>query len=162
MDYNNNVDYEINKDTLALLPLGENNTKVMEAETEYNLNVSSFSVIEHSCNYFGSSYLGRHAGTKDMLGITHKSPIVIEESTKMIFFPTASPTNGDCIWLSLDNISKYYKSINPKCSIIEFKNGYKIEIAVSIGSLSNQILRATRLRVILEDRINKKTLKTLE
>lgn len=159
MDYEN---YEINKDTLAILPLGENNSKVMETEAEYNLNVPSFSVIEHSCSYFGSSYKGRHEGTKELLGITHKAPIVIEESSKMIFFPTASPINGDCIWLSLDNISKYYKSINPKCSIIEFKNGFKVELAVSIGSLSNQILRATRLRVVLEDRINKKALKTLE
>ncbi len=150
------MDYEINKDTLAILPLDENNSKVMETEADYNVESSSFSVIEHSCKYFGSSYNGRHEGTKQLIGISHKSPIVIEESTKMIFFPTTSPLKEDCIWVSLDNISKYYKSINPKCSIIEFKNGNRIEINISIGSLTNQILRATRLKVVLEDRINKK------
>ena len=149
------MDYEINKNTLAILPLDENNSKVMETEADYNIESSSFKVIEHSCNYFGSSYSGRHEGTKQLIGISHKSPIVIEESTKMIFFPTTSPLNEDCIWISLDNISKYYKSINPKCSIIEFKNGNKMELNVSIGSLTNQILRATRLKVVLEDRISK-------
>lgn len=147
------MNYEINKDTLAILPLDEDNSRIMENESDYNVNMSSFDVVEYSCNYFGSSYDGRHEGTKNLIGVTHKSPIVIEESNKMIFFPTTSPLNNDCIWLSLDNISKYYKSNNPKYSIVEFKNGNKIEIAISIGSLSNQILRATRLKVVLEDRM---------
>ena len=55
----------------------------------------------------------------------------------------------------MDKIDKYYKKTN-KTSEILFKNGDKVEFDVSIGSLTNQILRATRLKFILEERINKK------
>ena len=112
-------------------------------------------ILEHSCEYFGSSFDGRREGTKKLLGITHKSPIIVEESRKIIFFPTTSPDRNDCIWINLEKISRYYKSSQKK-SIIEFKNGDIIEFDVSIGSLTNQILRASRLKYILEERIKGK------
>ena len=90
-----------------------------------------------------------------MLGITNKSPIIIEESQKMIFFPTTSPERSDCIWINLEKIEKYYKIDNRKSAIV-FKNGDKLEFDVSYGSLSNQILRATRLKFILDERTSKK------
>ena len=96
---------------------------------------SSLKVLEHSCEYFGSSYEGRKEGTKKLLGITHKSPIIVEESRKIIFFPTTSPEKEECIWINLEKISKYYKIDNKK-SCIEFKNGDKIEFDISYGSLS--------------------------
>ena len=111
--------------------------------------------MEHSCEYFGSSYEGRKEGTKKLLGITHKSPIIIEESRKIIFFPTSSPENQDCIWINLEKIDKYYK-VDHKKSVIKFKNGELMEFDISIGSLTNQILRATRLKYVLEERISLK------
>ena len=41
-------------------------------------------------------------------------------------------------------------------SAIKFKNGDILEINISFGSLSNQILRASRLKYILEERIKTK------
>ena len=111
--------------------------------------------MEHSCEYFGSSFEGRKEGTKKLLGITHKSPIIIEESRKIIFFPTKSPDCLDCIWINLEKIEKFYKKDHKKSAIL-FKNGDVIEFDISIGSLTNQILRATRLKYILEERINHK------
>lgn len=112
-------------------------------------------VLEHSCEYFGSSFNGRKEGTKKLLGITHKSPIIVEESRKIIFFPTTSPDRINCVWINLEKVNKYYKSSSKK-SIIEFKNGDIIEFDVSIGSLTNQIMRASRLKYILEERISGK------
>ena len=117
---------------------------------------SSLSIIlEHSCEYFGSSFEGRKEGTKKLLGITHKSPIIIEESRKIIFFPTTSPEKEDCVWINLDKIDTYYKK-DSKTSTIKFKNGDIIDLNLSIGSLNNQILRATRLKFVLDERIGTK------
>lgn len=149
------MDYEVNYDTQVILPIEGSKSKVIESDNEYVVNQTVQEVLEHSCEYFGSSYEGRKEGTRKMLGITHKSPIIVEESQKMIFFPTTSPERLDCIWINLEKIEKYYKVDNKKSAII-FKNGDKLEFDVSFGSLSNQILRATRLKFVLDERTSKK------
>lgn len=149
------MDYEVNYDTQVILPIEGSKSKVIESDNEYVVNQTVQEVLEHSCEYFGSSYEGRKEGTRKMLGITHKSPIIVEESQKMIFFPTTSPERIDCIWINLEKIERYYKVDNKKSAII-FKNGDKLEFDVSFGSLSNQILRATRLKFVLDERTSKK------
>ena len=99
--------YEINSKTLAIVPVGENLTNVLEEDNEFMVNMNSMKIIEKSCEYFGSSYVGRHTGTKVLTGISHKSPIIIEESTNMIYFPTTSPRLIGCIWIALDKIKEY-------------------------------------------------------
>ena len=149
------MEYEINYDTQIIMPVGDNSSKIIESDEEYFVKRSVQNIMEHSCEYFGSSFEGRKEGTKKLLGITHKSPIIIEETRKIIFFPTTSPDNWNCMWINLEKIDKYYK-IDNKTSEILFKNGDKVKLNVSIGSLSNQILRATRLKYILEERIDQK------
>ncbi len=149
------MDYEITFDTQAIVPIDNNTTKVIETNEEYVVNSNILNVLEHSCEYFGSSYEGRKEGTKKLLGITHKSPIIVEESRKIIFFPTTSPDNNKCMWINLEKIEDYYM-IDKKTSAIKFKNGDIIKIDISYGSLSNQILRSTRLKYVLEERIAKK------
>jgi len=149
------MDYEITYQTQAIVPIDKNTTKVLEEDEEYIINNNILSVLEHSCEYFGSSYEGRKEGTKKLLGITHKSPIIVEESRKIIFFPTSSPEKNNCIWINLEKIDTYYK-LDKKNTVIKFKNGDIIKLDVSYGSLSNQILRSTRLKYILDERIGKK------
>lgn len=151
------MDYEINKDTQLIMPIEDETSKVLETKDEYVINNSTLDIMEHSCEYFGSSYEGRKEGTRKLLGITHKPPIIVEESNKIIFFPTASPENVECCWINLESIEKYYR-INSSKSAILFKNGDIIEFNVSYGSLTNQILRATRLKYILQERIEKKSI----
>ena len=149
------MDYEITFNTQVILPVENNSSRIIENNESYVINVPPMQVLEHSCEYFGSSFNGRKEGTKKLLGITHKSPIIVEESRKIIFFPTTSPDRIDCVWINLEKVNKYYKSSSKK-SIIEFKNGDIIEFDVSIGSLTNQIMRASRLKYILEERISGK------
>ena len=149
------MDYEITFDTQVILPVENNSSRIIENNESYVINVPPMQVLEHSCEYFGSSFNGRKEGTKKLLGITHKSPIIVEESRKIIFFPTTSPDRIDCVWINLEKVNKYYKSSSKK-SILEFKNGDIIEFDVSIGSLTNQIMRASRLKYILEERISGK------
>ena len=92
------MDYEITYDTQTILPIDDKTSKIIDNGNQYIVNYKVMDVIERSCEYFGSSYEGRKLGTKALIGITHKSPIIIEESRKIIFFPTKSPINEDCIW----------------------------------------------------------------
>ena len=149
------MNYEITYDTEMIIPVSNNESKVIEKDDEYIVEQNTLKILEHSCEYFGSSFEGRKEGTKKILGITHKSPIIVEESRKIIFFPTNSPERKDCAWINLEKIDKYYK-VDNKTSSILFKCGKIVNLNISYGSLTNQILRATRLKFILEDRISKK------
>ena len=50
---------------------------IPEEDEEYVVNNNILSVLEHSCEYFGSSYLGRKEGTKKLLGITHLTSLCV-------------------------------------------------------------------------------------
>lgn len=145
-------DYEITLDTLLIIPINSNQSKIIEKEKEFIIDVNPWDIIKVSCEYFGSSYDGRHSGTKKLIGITHKSPIIIEEYNEIVFFPTVSPRDETCIWICLNEIKNYYRS--NYFTTIEFNNGYKYEIEISYGTINNQILRATRLQSVLKKRTN--------
>ena len=135
--------YEINKFTMALIPCDSKRTKVYETNDTFIISNPIMKIIEESCKSFGSSYLGRHEGTKKLTGISHKSPIIIEETNGIIFFPTTSPRLDTCCWISLKYIKKYYSSNNK--TIVIFENNKHIELNISINSFDNQYLRATKL-----------------
>ena len=85
-------EYEINAQTLAIIPIGKERSKIIEVNGDYIINKSPIRILDDSCKFFGSSYEGRFCGTKTLTGITHKSPIIVEESKRIIFFPTKSST----------------------------------------------------------------------
>lgn len=149
------MEYEITYETEYIVPISDKSSKVIENGEEYIIDNPTLKILEHSCEYFGSSLEGRKEGTKKILGITHKSPIIVEESRKIIFFPTNSPDRKDCAWINLEKIDKYFKNDKNTCTIL-FKCGKIMDFNISYGSLTNQILRATRLKFILDERIAKK------
>ena len=61
------MNYEINYDTQLLLPINENKTKIIEQDNEYIIEENINKIMEHSCEYFGSSYEGRKEGTKKII-----------------------------------------------------------------------------------------------
>ena len=142
-------DYEINEATIALVPYN-NMTKVYESDASFLVNKPVNKIIEESCEYFGSSFEGRKKGTTSLTGITHKVPIIIEESKNIIFFPTSSPRLDTCSWIALNHVLSYKK--NDIYSEIQFKNNKKLLVNISFGSLDNQILRASRLENVLNAR----------
>ena len=142
--------YEINKYTIALIPISTNETKVIEEDNVYIISKSTTEIVKDSCEYFGSSFEGRKEGTKNLVGITYKAPIIIEESRNIIFFPTSSPRFENCTWISLNHVNDYIN--NQGNGLIKFKNGISIELTTSFGSLENQVLRATRLESVLRRR----------
>ena len=143
-------DYEVNSDTLAIIAKDDKKSLVFEDNYSFEVDKSSYKIMEESCEYFGSSISGRQKGSKSLTGITHKVPIIIEETSNLIFFPTNSPRLESCSWISLNNIKDYYK--NKKGSKILFNNGQELELDISYGILNNQILRSSRLQAKLNER----------
>ena len=145
-------EYEINEDTLAIVP-EKNKSRVYETHSSFVINQPVSTIVERSCEYFGSSFDGRLRGTSNLIGVTHKAPIIIEETKELIFFPTTSPRLNKCSWISLRNINRYYRE--KEKMYIEFKNNQKMVFDVSYGVIDNQILRATRLESVLRQRKTK-------
>lgn len=143
-------EYEINSQTLAIIPLDDKISKVYEEDDEYIVHKSANSIIKENCEFYGSSYEGRCVGTKNLTGIKTKYPIIIEESRNIIFFPTSSIRNKQSSWIALNKIKKFNKKdFN---SQILFKNEEVIDLDISVNSLENQIIRATMLKSKLYER----------
>ena len=142
--------YEINRDTCALININGEATQVLEKTHEYIITKSTYEVMDNSCAYYGSSLDGRIKGTKMILGSNYKLPIVIEEKNDIIFFPTTGSNNGNCSWVSLNHIQKYepYKGYTK----VKFYDGKTIVLKMSCPSFETQLFRAMRLQKILEER----------
>lgn len=146
------ISYEINRNTLAIIPINDEQTKIIEKDNIFIVNNTSMDIIKNSCEFFGSTYDGRKEGTKKLIGITHKCPIIIEESNKLIYFPIESPRLTRCSWIGFNNIKKYIKN-NDKTTII-FDNNKVLELDISYGIIDNQVLRSSRLESVLQKRLN--------
>ena len=145
--------YKINNKTLAIVPISDNKSKIYENNNVIVVENSVKNLIEENCRYYGSSYEGRKQGTCDLIGVTHKSPIIIEDSAGIVFFPTCSPRLKNCSWISLNNIESYRQYQTD--SIITFQNNLALKIPVSSKIINNQVLRATRLESVHQKRKQK-------
>jgi competence protein ComK len=143
-------EYTINHNTLAIIPITDDKTKVYENNNVIIVKKNVQKIIEENCEYYGSSYMGRKKGTVELIGVTHKSPIVIEDSNSIIFFPTCSPRLKKCSWISLNNLDSY--APYDAESIIRFQNNLTLQLPVSNKIINNQVLRATRLESVLHKR----------
>lgn len=143
-------EYFISEDTLMLLPLSKNETKILDISGEYIIEKNIFEVVDESCQYYGSTYNGRYISAKKTLDMDYKLPIIIDEVKEVVLFPTCSPKLENCIWICVNNVENYIK--NNKVSVIKFTNGISSELNISINTLENQILRATMLLMKLKKR----------
>ena len=137
--------YNINDETLAIIPSGNKKSKVVETTKDYDLDISTFKVIKRSCEYFGVSYNSRLEGSYNFIKTKYKSPIIIEETSRLIFFPISSPRKHNSLWISFNNINEYYPCKNKRHTLIIFKNGYKLEADISFYSFNQQYLKAAKL-----------------
>ena len=146
--------YEINEETYAIISKDIGKTTVIEKEHDYTIDNDAYKVMDESCKYYGSSYKGRLEAAKALLNCSYKLPILVEESSVLIFFPIKSSLLDDCCWINLNSIYNIEKVDNK--SQITFKNGRKMIFDISKLSLENQIYRSTRLESIIFKRINAK------
>src|SRR5690625_2856287 len=150
--------YEISPLTMAIIAIenesGIINTQIFENETNYLINKSPVKMIDHACRYFGSSVRGRQHGTADISGITYKPALSIDQASGMYFLPTSSPRNKHCSCISHSHID-FIQPTKNQMTEVHFKNGQKIILDISYGSMMNQIQRTAQFRYLLNDRIKK-------
>ena len=145
--------YEVSRGTLAIVPNEKESSLVYEDDERYIINQTPFSIMEESCKYFGSTYDGRKNGARDILGAEYKVPIVVEDSSNLIVFPTTSPSADDCCWISLQRVKKIEK-IDPNNTKIIFDNNRELIVDCSYRTIENQLSRASRLDLILRNHKN--------
>ncbi len=143
-------EYEITQKTYALIALNETETEVIEAKQRFVVEVKATKIVGKSCEFYGCSLEGRIKGSKKQLGMKYKLPIVVENTKELIFFPTISPRLKNCSWIALNSIKSYKEKDYD--TVIEFNNGIKITLPISVESLENQINRATRLMLVTRQR----------
>ncbi len=146
--------YEINEETYAVISEYFGQTKIIEKDSEWIIESQAYKIMDESCQYYGSSYKGRLTASKKMLECSYKLPIVVEESSCLIFFPTKSSLVDDCCWINLNSIKKVEK--DGKNTKIIFNNDKEIVLEISKLSIDNQIYRSTKLESLIKKRINAK------
>ena len=142
--------YEINDETLAILPFDKDKARVLEESDEYIVDEIPYSIMEDSCKYFGSSFEGRILGSKNILGSVYKAPIIVEESQNLIFFPTEALSSNTVSWISYKKIKSVEKC--GKRSKIIFNNGESIIANCPYFSIKNQIFRCNMFDSISSNR----------
>lgn len=143
--------YEVSEGTLAIVPNERENSLVYEDDDRYIIEQSPFEIMENSCRYFGSTYRGRKDRAKDILGAEYKVPIIIDDTTNLIVFPTTSPLSCDCVWISLKRL-KNFEKIDACNTRIIFDNNKEIIVPCSYRTIENQVSRASRLDLIMRNR----------
>ena len=145
--------YEISNGTLAIVPNEKESSLVYEDDERYIIDDRPFKIMEDSCKYFGSTFEGRKDSAREILGAEYKVPIIVEDTSNLVVFPTTSPHSDDCVWISLKRLKKFEKvdSCNTK---ILFDNGKEIIVPCSYRTIENQVSRASRLDLIMRNRKN--------
>ena len=147
--------YEIDLSTLMLIGIDDETTKIVTIDNEIIIKENSKSIIDKSCRYFGSSLIDRIKATNRLVNMNSKTPIVVEESRNIIFFPLKSTREKNNIWISFNNLDKYEK--NSDKTIFYFKCGKVVTLVFSYYIIDNQVTRS----IILDYEINKRR-KSLE
>ena len=142
--------YEIDLSTIMLIGIDDESTKVVTIDNEFIVNESSKKIIDNSCKYFGSSLLDRVNMTKRLINVKTKSPIIIEESRNILFFPLKSIREKNNIWISFNNLDKYIKKDDN--TVFIFKNKKEVELDFSYYIIDNQVTRSLMLDYELKNR----------
>jgi len=135
--------YEIDLSTLMLIGIDDENTKVITSDNEIIVNCNSKKIIDNSCKFFGSTLNDRVKMTNRLVNISSKSPIIIEETRNIIFFPLRSVRDKNNIWIAYNNLDKYIKKDDK--TVFYFKNGKSVDINFSYYIIDNQVTRSLML-----------------
>ena len=142
-------EYEINASTLMIIPYRTDYAKVIERDRIVFVKRKPKQIIDDSCKFFGNNYQGRCMGTKYLINVTVKAPIIIEETKKVIFFPTRSPRDENCVWVSANNLQRFIKRDDKTVLVFGENNMYEINSSYYI--IDNQVTRCIKLEKALNE-----------
>ena len=148
--------YIINEDVLCFTAdTGKSNgTMVVEKDRKFNVEIECFKLIKKSCKWYGNSYDMQRKFIVDKFNFYIKTPIIVSDYSKMMFFPTTTPNSKECIWISYNNVDRYIKKEN--YTQIYFKGGKILNISASYNTIDNQITKCIKIEKFLNDSMIKK------
>ena len=93
--------YDINRDTIALIPAThpDYSTIVWEKDQILHVRKTPIQLIKKGSLEGGAEYDGRRAAVTYKTGIQSKVPIPINPFEQIYAFPTHSPKLFECTWL---------------------------------------------------------------
>ena len=144
--------YEITNSTCALIAKEGGKTEIIEEGRHFIIDRPVAKILRESCEYYGSTLEGRTKGSKSLLGMCYKLPIIIEGSNEIIFFPTKSPLADDCCWMAVKHINSYEAVDNNV--LVKFNGGEERLFPLTFDALESQLFRSTKLLLIMRNRQN--------
>lgn len=137
--------YVINPNTIALqrANLGYFRTKIIELNASKTSQFSISEILKHSCNVYGSSYVGRRDFSSYVLQSNYKLPIPIYPEGGVYLLPTSSQQNPNCIWLSYYHIENYRSE--GKLTALQLSNQQQMYIDVTYKQFDNQMKRTSQV-----------------
>lgn len=135
--------YEIDLSTLMLIGIDDLSTRIVTFNDDFIINDDCKNIINESCKFFGSNLAERIKATNRLVKMASKTPIIVEESRNIIFFPLKSTREKCNIWISFNNLEKYEKE--DEYTIFYFKNNKQIKLKFSYYIVDNQVTRSLML-----------------
>lgn len=139
--------YIINESTMIILPWYSKhaylNSTILEEFQEIDTGESPLTLLEHSCDYYGSDLNGRLRSASMILTGQRMLPVLVSETNRICMVPTCSPYNPECVWLSY----KHVKDIVPKeaRSVVVFSNYQMVELDITRDTLETKLSKASRV-----------------
>ncbi|RCW63395.1 competence protein ComK [Saliterribacillus persicus] len=129
-------------------------SKIIEVKQEVFIEQTPLEILKHNALINGSSYEGRRESVKYILGFEQKIPIPINIEKNIYLFPTSSPNEMDCIWVSSDAITEI-KPVEVGEEIktrILFKFGKTLDLKESNYLIRTQWERAGMCKIAMAHR----------
>ncbi|TCP19707.1 competence protein ComK [Scopulibacillus darangshiensis] len=154
----NNVvnDYEISKNTMALIPAFQFDceTIVIERDRRIHVKKTPLELVKAACLDGGSTYDGRRLAVIHQTGASKKTPIPINPLQDIYAFPTHSPLVHQCNWIFYHHVGSIdHDTSTPGKSIITFKKSTQtLLLDTSEFTLNKQMHRTSYCIVLFSGR----------
>ncbi len=106
-------------------------------------------LIERWCIHNGSTASGRMKAFNILTESIQKPAVLINERSRIVFFPTLSKNDKDCVWINDQKILQT-KTIDALHTEITFITGYKTIVDSNRRTIENQIRRCKKFLSCIE------------
>lgn len=141
--------YTITLETKAMFYKESNyyRTLILEGNQQKKSVATTQEILNKNCIDYGASFKGRRETSSYYLKSKHKLPVAVNPAKGIYFFPTASLTNKNCVWLAYHHV-KSIKQSDDKTYVL-FKDGTGVYVNASFYTVYNQKMRTSDLIIQL-------------
>lgn len=142
--------YSITKATMAILVNYDPNYQslILEPNKLIYCKLPTIAIVKQGCIEGGATYNGRKAAIEKLLHTRSKLPIPINQGYAIFFFPTRSPRNIDCNWISFYHVKRFQGQ--DLGTNIKFSDGSIHYFNISLFSMKRQMAMTSMLVVLLD------------